>query len=73
MIFIRIQGIMSFEMDGNFEITVKLKSTGESATWTRCLMNCAYANYTAPKSEGIKNLMMALYQYYLAAKAQFNP
>ncbi|MBP5462418.1 MAG: hypothetical protein J6Y20_09860, partial [Lachnospiraceae bacterium] len=72
---LKIQDIGSGEMDKNFKIVVELKSdTTKKATWTRSLITCAYENYqtaVAANDEARQNLMMALYQYFLAAKERF--
>ena len=69
----RIMGILSPDMDLDFHITVALKSDPtKTATWTRSLITCAYENYKAATTDARRNLMMALYQYFLAAKDRFN-
>ncbi|MBP5354266.1 MAG: hypothetical protein J6Y67_03900, partial [Lachnospiraceae bacterium] len=72
---LKIQKIGSGEMDKNFKIVVELKSdTTKKATWTRSLITCAYENYqtaVTANDEARQNLMMALYQYFLAAKERF--
>ena len=72
-IYIQIKGILSYEMDKDFQIVVKLKSNPKiSGTWTRSLITCAYENYqSAGDNLARKNLMMALYQYFLAAQNRF--
>ena len=70
-ISVQVSGILSYEMDQDVQITVKLKSTGASATWTRSLITCAYENYQAATTDERRNLMMGLYQYFLAAYHRF--
>ena len=74
-IYIKIKGINSNKMDNNFRIVVKLKSNPNvSATWTRSVITCAYASYQRGLTENmepLKNVTMALYQYFLASKEQF--
>lgn len=72
-IFIKIQGILSYEMDNDFSIEVTLRSDAtKSATWTRSLITCAYENYQAAgDNQARKDLMMSLYQYFLASVDRF--
>ena len=71
-IFVQISGLLSYEMDKDVQITVTLKGTpNTSATWTRSLITCAYENYQAATTDARRNLMMSVYQYFLAAKNRF--
>ena len=74
-IYFKINGIASNKMDSDFRIVVKLKSNpAVSATWTRSVITAAYEIYQTANAAGkeeTKNLVMALYQYFLAAKEQF--
>ncbi|MBO4788505.1 MAG: hypothetical protein J5531_06345, partial [Lachnospiraceae bacterium] len=73
-IYIKIKGINSNKMDKEFQIVVKLKDTDVSATWTRSVITCAYEIYqnaVAENTESVKNMTMAMYQYFLASKEQF--
>ena len=73
-IYLQISGFASFEMDSDVRIIVKLKSTGASAAWTRSLMTCAYERcQDATVVDTNKDLMKALYQYFLAARNKFLP
>ena len=71
-IYIQIRGIYSNRMDNDFQIVVKLKSDSDvSATWTRSVITSAYEIYQTSTNDNIKNVTMAMYQYFLAAKEVF--
>ena len=71
-IFLKVKDIASFEMSNEFRIVVKLKKDpSKTATWTRSLITCAYENYQAATTDARRNLMLSLYQYYLAAVERF--
>ena len=74
-IFLKIRDIDSGSMDKNFKIVVELKSNPEvTATWTRSVLTSAYEIYqtaVAAGKEETQNLVMSLYQYFLAAKEVF--
>ena len=74
-IFVQISGLLSYEMDKDVRITVKLKnSPSTSAVWTRSLITCAYENsHAATATDARRDLMMSLYQYFLAARNRFLP
>jgi hypothetical protein len=68
VIFFQITGIYSDQMSDDYNITLKLKNTNTSLTWTRSIIGCAYNNQQQGK---VVDLMQALYQYALAAKKVF--
>ena len=71
-IYFKIRGINSNKMDKEFQIVVKLKSDPNvSATWTRSVITCAYEICQKAETDSLKNVTMAMYQYFLASKEQF--
>ena len=67
-IHLKMPSVVAKDLGTNFEITVTNKTTGASSTWYRSAMNYAYITANGNASATMKNLVKALYQYYLAAK-----
>ena len=59
-LYVRISGISAKELGTEFEITVN------GTSWNRSVMNFAYLQQSNPRET---NVLQAMYQYYLAAKA----
>ena len=67
-IHLKMPSVVAKDLGTNFEITATNKTTGTSATWYRSAMNYAYLTANGNGSATMKNLVKALYQYYLASK-----
>ena len=67
-IHLKMPSVVAKDLGTNFEITVTNKTTGASSTWYRSAMNYAYITANGNASATMKNLVKALYQYYLASK-----
>ena len=68
-----IHGIAATELADDYAVTVTLKSDStKSATWKRSVLNYAYNMQTKGTTLEMRNLVKALYEYYMAAKAMIH-